>query len=174
MGHPPEPVQEDHDCNDFSCIPSLPQHVRQPLTQDFIKLVYSLEIQYTFIVHLTKLSILYFYVQFFPAGFFPKLRRVFSVTATATVVSCISFSMAFIFQCTPANLLWDAFSEDLPLDVRASGYCINTYAFGWAASSINLAFDLWLLVLPMPELYRLSLPRSKKLAVCAMFAMGSL
>jgi hypothetical protein len=82
--------------------------------------------------------------------------------------------MAFMFQCIPVNFLWDAFREDLPREVRAAAHCSNTYAFGWAASSINLTFDLWLLVLPVPELYRLSLPRSKKLAVCAMFAMGSL
>jgi hypothetical protein len=118
---------------------------------------------------LTKLSILGFYLRFFPFIVFPRLRTAIHVTSAITVASGISFTMTIIFQCTPISFFWSAFDDPPPV-----GSCININAYAWTVASFNFALDLWLLALPMPELVKLSLPLRKKVVVCFMFAVGSL
>jgi branched-subunit amino acid transport protein AzlD len=131
-------------------------------------------LQYTLIIHLTKFSILYFYLQFFPFVVFPKLRTTIYVTMAATLASGLAFTMAVVFQCTPISAAWNGFDEFTPASEMASAHCINVNVYGFTGASINLAFDLWLMLLPMPELIKLTLPLRKKIAVCLMFAVGSL
>ena len=138
------------------------------------KLIYSLQIIYTAMVHLTKVSILYFYLQFFPFTVFPKLRTAIYATMVVTVLMAISFTITMTFQCTPINSFWDRFNEDIPLSAQASWTCINLPVYGYTGAALQLVLDLWLMALPMPELLRLSLPLRKKLVVCFMFAVGSL
>ncbi|SPO07274.1 uncharacterized protein DNG_09968 [Cephalotrichum gorgonifer] len=135
-------------------------------------LIYNLELLYTFILHLTKLSILYFYLQFFPCTVFPRVRTAIYVTIGLVVASGISFTMAVVFQCTPAYALWDIFNDDIPMSDRRSWRCINYNVYGYTGATINLLFDFWLMALPMPELIKLTLPMRKKIAVCFMFTVG--
>lgn len=117
----------------------------------------------------TKLSILGFYLRFFPFVVFPGLRTAIYATIAITAGMGISFTFTIIFQCTPVSFFWSGFENPVP-----SGSCIDINIYGWAAAAINFALDLWLLVLPMPELIKLSLPWRKKVVVCLMFAVGSL
>lgn len=139
-----------------------------------VQLVYGLQILYTAIIHLTKLSILYFYLQFFPFTVFPKVRTAIYATIVTTVAMTISFTLAITFQCTPIDSFWKKFDENIPGSNRGSWHCINVTVYGFVGSSLQLVLDLWLMALPMPELLKLSLPRRKKVAVCLMFAVGSL
>lgn len=138
------------------------------------QIVYALQILYTIIIHITKLSILYFYLQFFPFTVFPRLRTAIYVTMGITVAMAISFSMVVTFQCTPIDSYWNKFDEGVDPAEMASWTCIDLSAYGYAGSALQILLDLWLMALPMPELLRLSLPIRKKLAVCFMFAVGSL
>ncbi|KAH6842477.1 hypothetical protein B0I37DRAFT_382011 [Chaetomium sp. MPI-CAGE-AT-0009] len=131
-------------------------------------LIYNLEIHYTLINMLTKLSILGFYLRFFPFVVFPGLRTAIYFTMAITAASGISFLATITFQCTPISLFWSAFDDPPP-----AGSCIDINRYAWAAATFNFALDLWLLALPMPELVKLSLPLRKKVVVCLMFTVGS-
>lgn len=138
------------------------------------QVVYALQIIYTIMIHITKLSILNFYLQFFPFTVFPRMRTAIYATMAFTVAMCLSFSMAVTFQCTPVDSYWNKFNENISPAEMATWTCIDLSAYGYAGSALQIALDLWLMALPMPELLRLSLPIRKKLAVCFMFAVGSL
>lgn len=125
-------------------------------------------------IHLTKLSILYFYLQFFPFTVFPRVRTAIYATMVVTVAMAVSFTMTVVFQSTPIGSYWNEFNEDIPAPERAGWKRINLAVYGYAGSSLQILLDLWLMGLPMPELLRLSLPIRKKIAVCFMFAVGSL
>jgi len=118
---------------------------------------------------LTKLSILGFYLRFFPFAVFPGLRTAIYITIGITAASGVSFVFTIIFQCTPISFFWSGVDDPLP-----TGSCIEINIYAWTVASFNFALDVWLLVLPMPELLKLSLPRRKKVVVCLMFAVGSL
>ena len=134
-----------------------------------LQLIYNLEIYYTLINMLTKLSILGFFLRFFPFVVFPALRIIIYVTISIVAASGLSFTAAIVFQCTPISYLWSAFDDPPP-----AGTCIDINIYGWTVAAFNFALDLWLMMLPMPELLKLSLPRRKKVVVCLMFAVGSL
>jgi hypothetical protein len=102
------------------------------------------------------------------------LRTTIYATIVATIASGVGFTAAIVFQCTPINSLWNAFNEDILPPDRVSWHCININAFGWSGATINLVLDMWLMLLPMAELIKLSLPLRKKIVVCLMFAVGSL
>jgi len=88
-----------------------------------------------------------------------------------TAASGLAFSLAMVFQCTPIDSFWNF----LEYNERGDAWqCININACGWSHGAVTISLDLLLMVLPMPELLRLSLPWRKKLRVCIMFAMGGL
>jgi hypothetical protein len=87
--------------------------------------------------------------------------------ASATAFG-VTFIFVIAFQCHPVSFHWENW------DMPPHGHCINRMAMGWSISSINFAIDLWLLLLPMPQLWTLRVPLRKKLGVCLMFAVGLL
>ncbi|KAK4168128.1 hypothetical protein QBC43DRAFT_284766 [Cladorrhinum sp. PSN259] len=135
--------------------------------RNILILLYNLEIYYTLINMLTKLSILGFYLRFFPFTVFPRLRSAIYTTIAVTTASGISFTMSMVFQCTPISFVWSMFDDPPP-----AGSCMNINLYAWTVAIFNIALDLWLLVLPMPELFKLSVPLGKKIVVCLMFAVG--
>ncbi|KAF2972956.1 hypothetical protein GQX73_g620 [Xylaria multiplex] len=69
-------------------------------------------------------------------------------------------------QCTPQNKIWD-------LTVQG-GYCIDLEAVELTTSSINVVSDLVILLAPQHVIWRLQLPRAKKLGIALIFAVGYL
>lgn len=117
----------------------------------------------------TKLSILNFYLRFFPFTVFPGLRTAIYATIGVTVASGIAFTGTMVFQCTPIHFMWSLFDDPAP-----TGTCIDINLCGWIHGAFNLALDIWMLALPLPELLKLSLPMRKKVVVCLMFTVGGL
>jgi hypothetical protein len=50
--------------------------------------------------------------------------------------------------------------------------CINLKVFFWAASIPKILIDLILLIMPMPDLYNLRIPRAQKFFVMGIFLLG--
>ncbi|KAL1981058.1 hypothetical protein VTN96DRAFT_3123 [Rasamsonia emersonii] len=65
--------------------------------------------------------------------------------------------------CTPFQYLWD---KTIP------GTCINLPAAWLSVSIINMILDLIIIALPMPMLWNLRMPVSKKIAVSGIFSLG--
>lgn len=126
------------------------------------------EVLYLTTMGLTKLSILFVYFRIFPMCVMPRLRILIPITMAVVVLSTFSQAIAIIFQCTPIHYYWDRLNDD------RYGRCINITAWGWANAALNVALDVWLIALPLPEVYKLQLCWKKKIKATLMFVVGCL
>ncbi|KAI1874878.1 hypothetical protein JX265_003564 [Neoarthrinium moseri] len=130
-----------------------------------IPLYYWDEIVYFPAIALTKISILLFYLDVFRrsiAGVQPVIYTLIALN----VLYAIIFDLVSIFQCTPVPGAWLSWDHEHP------STCRNVNAQGWAAAAINILLDLATVILPLPELWQLSLSRTKKVQVMFMFSLG--
>ncbi|KAF9886704.1 hypothetical protein FE257_011218 [Aspergillus nanangensis] len=118
------------------------------------------EILYVFNLVWTKLSILLMYYRIFR---FPFFKRWAYIIGTFVILWVICITFLFIFICVPVEKLW---YPDTP------GRCINQVAT-WIANSVStILSDLAILLLPLPQVWRLQLRLSEKLALTFAFSLG--
>ncbi|KAL9037606.1 MAG: hypothetical protein Q9214_005629 [Letrouitia sp. 1 TL-2023] len=110
----------------------------------------------------TKISILLLYRRIFPIW---KLRYI--AWTVGIFIFAYSFAAVFlaIFRCHPIRAIWN------PL-VKA--HCDNTNATILVMAIFNVVTDVIVLVLPMPVVWGLQLPKTRKFQVMAVFLLGSL
>lgn len=77
----------------------------------------------------------------------------------------VSISITHGLECRPLARF---------LDSNVPGTCIDYDTFFIAATSIDIALSLAILVLPLPFLWKLQMPTSKKLSVMGIFVLGGL
>jgi hypothetical protein len=75
------------------------------------------------------------------------------------------FSVAIIFTCVPVHGFWDRSIESK---------CINEHTISYSMTGVELLTNIAMLILPIPWLWKLYLPRSKKFALFGIFVIGSL
>ncbi|KAI1800512.1 hypothetical protein F4811DRAFT_25640 [Daldinia bambusicola] len=128
-----------------------------------LRLYYFDELIYITSLALTKISILIFYLKVFP-------KRSFRLTAYGLIVVNLLYALTWdfllIFQCRPIRGAW------LQWDGETETQCISINVLGWSAAAVNIALDLAVIILPLPELFALSLSLRKRLQIVAMFAVG--
>ena len=79
-----------------------------------------------------------------------------------------AFEFGNIFTCHPISYFWQGW------DGEHKGGCINANTFIYVGSGVNIAIDIIILLLPIPELLKLQLSLKRKTAILAMFSVGSL
>lgn len=110
----------------------------------------------------TKFSILFQYLRIFPARSF----RIACYIVMAIVAAYSSWAIVSGYvNCVPVAKFW---IHDLP------GSCLSFEAVWFFNASMNIATDVTLLILPMPLLVQLQLPRVQKIALIGVFGMGIL
>ncbi|KAJ5337701.1 hypothetical protein N7452_004429 [Penicillium brevicompactum] len=110
----------------------------------------------------TKFSILFQYLRIFPGRPF----RIACYVMMAIVAAYSSWAIVSGYvNCVPVAKFWN---HDLP------GNCLNFEAVWFFNASMNIATDIALLMLPMPLLSQLQLPRMQKFALIGIFAIGVL
>ncbi|KAF3925748.1 hypothetical protein ABW20_dc0100335 [Dactylellina cionopaga] len=127
-----------------------------------VKLTYAHMIIYCYAIMFTKLSIILF------------IRRLSSETMWHIcngyfcfhVLFGIASSLALAFQCKPIAAAYDLFTK---LDHKCNGL-----AMYYAITSIGVASDIAILILPIPVVLKLQLPAYKKIAVLFLFSLGGL
>lgn len=87
------------------------------------------------------------------------------ITGLIVVAWWISFFIAIIFSCYPVQGFWDR-----SIDAK----CFNENNFSYAITSTELVTNILMLVLPIPWLLKLHLPRGKKITLFGIFMLGSL
>ncbi|OBR09178.1 Integral membrane protein [Colletotrichum higginsianum IMI 349063] len=118
------------------------------------------EILYAWNLGWTKLSLMLMYYRIFHIPFFKKMTW-FVTTFVFAWVICITF--LFIFICVPVEKLW---YPDIP------GRCINQVAT-WIANAASTIFtDLLILLLPLPQVWKLQLQKAEKIALTFAFGLG--
>ncbi|KAI0479211.1 hypothetical protein GGR56DRAFT_665046 [Xylariaceae sp. FL0804] len=113
---------------------------------------------------LVRLSILLFLHRIF--GHIKLARQLFQISFVIVSASAVAFLLTFACGCTPTSYWWTQW------DGAHEGYCINTNITIWACTIIALAFDVWILVIPLPFIVRLHLPMRKKVLSAVMFGLG--
>ncbi|KAK3989061.1 hypothetical protein QBC44DRAFT_328325 [Cladorrhinum sp. PSN332] len=113
-------------------------------------------------------SIILFYLRVFPLKSDKRLGRVIIGTLVFNVIYNVSFLFAVVFQCKPISFFWHAWEGH-----HGNGHCGNANTLAWVAATTGIAFDLWLLALPFPQLLRLNLHWRKKVTAGAMFLVGA-
>lgn len=132
---------------------------------NFGKDILIMEVLYFAQVTLLKLAMLFFYLRIFPS---PGVRRLLWGTIITNTVFGISFVVAAVFQCKPISYFWHVW------DGEHQGRCLNQNAIGWSNAAISIALDIWMLAIPLYQIRRLNLNWKRKIAVGAMFLVGSL
>ena len=77
----------------------------------------------------------------------------------------IAITLSFVFQCSPVAKAWD-FSLD--------GRCINIGKLIFGNAIPKIVIDVFILMAPLPLIWRLKMTLHQKLAVCRFFLMGGL
>lgn len=131
---------------------------------NFVRWLYALEILYFLQISLLKLTLLFFYLRIFPK---PLIRRLLWGTVVFNILWGIAFVIAAIFQCQPISFYWTSWDKEQP------GKCININALAWSNAVISIVLDIWMLALPLYEIFHLQLSWRKKISVAIMFCVGT-
>lgn len=70
-------------------------------------------------------------------------------------------------QCLPVHKFWA-----IPPD-SVEGFCINTTAFFYFTSGVNIVTDIWIISLPIPTLLKINRPKKEKFALLCIFLLGT-
>ncbi|KAJ5116052.1 hypothetical protein N7456_000400 [Penicillium angulare] len=110
----------------------------------------------------TKLSLLVLFRQIFSIS--RGFRTVNTIMIAVTIGWMISFFFANLFTCYPVTPLVESFYGNK---------CINSTAMWYSSCVTDVAIDLVILVMPLPPISKLQLPRQQKLVVSSMFIVGA-
>jgi hypothetical protein len=120
------------------------------------------EILYVYNLVWTKLSLLMMYYRIFR---FPYFKRWAYILGTFIILWVICITFLFIFICVPVQKLW---YPQLP------GHCINQVGT-WIANAVStISTDLAILILPLPQVWKLQLRRAEKIVLTGAFGLGFL
>ncbi|KAK6337746.1 hypothetical protein TWF696_001227 [Orbilia brochopaga] len=108
-----------------------------------------------------KLSILSFYLRL-PGTY--RFRLLAKITYAFVAAMMLAFVFTLVFACIPISRQWD------PYETR--GGCINRSLFWHIILGLNVATNLWILVLPMRMLLGLRVERRQKIMVLCIFGVG--
>ncbi|KAG9188469.1 hypothetical protein G6011_02392 [Alternaria panax] len=131
---------------------------------NFGRYLYALEILYFIQIALLKLTLLFFFLRIFPK---PVIRRLLWATIAFNCLNGVAFTFAAIFQCRPISFYWTNW------DKEGSGQCIDINGLAWTNAIISIILDIWMLALPLYEVFYLQLSWRKKLSVAVMFCVGT-
>ncbi len=139
-------------------VDSLSQHA----VHNISKWLLITEIIYIWNLCWTKLSLLMMYYRIFHLPGFKK-----QVIAVGAFVVCwaITISFLFTFICKPVEKLW------IP---ELEGKCLNEVGVWLANASSTIFSDIVILLLPIPQIWRLHLKKSEKIGLTVVFGLGFL
>jgi hypothetical protein len=131
----------------------------------FLFWVYVLAIVYFLLIAMVKLTLLFFFLRIFPK---PIIQKLLWATIAFDVLYGVAFAFAAIFSCQPISHFWTQW------DTATSGQCININYLAWANAIISIVLDLWMLALPLYQVFNLQLSWRDKISVAIMFLVGTL
>ncbi|KAK1598164.1 CFEM domain-containing protein [Colletotrichum navitas] len=132
----------------------------------FLHGFFAFEVIYTLGISTLKASFLFFYIRVFS-----MVSNTFTAVLWATqafnIAFCIAFTIANLAQCQPFSNAWKAW------DGKHPGHCINVYAMFVSHAVINIALDVWILILPTTRVLWLNMRKRQKAEIMLMFGLGA-
>lgn len=120
------------------------------------------EILYAWNLCWTKISLLLMYYRIFH---FPFFKNMAYGLGAFIIIWGITITFLFIFICVPVAKLW---YSDLP------GHCIGQVGTWIANATSTIVTDLAILIMPIPQIWKLQLRKAEKLALTVAFGLGFL
>lgn len=130
---------------------------------------YVMQMLYVMLMMLVKLTLTLFYINIFSGRI---ITRLLWATVLLHVLSAAGFVIGIIFQCTPIRYQWEKYNYSNSNPVP--GHCLDINAAGWANGAISVASDIWLVAIPLSQLYKLPLHWKKRLGASLMFLTGAM
>ena len=118
---------------------------------------------YCVAIYWAKLTIVLLLLRIF--GVDARFRRVGWVFITTWTIYSVIDVLLVVFECSPVRKAWEPL---LP------GRCIDIIHVGVASGVVNIIYDVILLIIPIPMVWRLQLAKKMKIAVTGIFMTGSL
>ncbi|KAK1962541.1 CFEM domain-containing protein [Colletotrichum sublineola] len=110
-----------------------------------------------------KASILFLYLRIFPDH---RFRMVLWFTQAFNLLLYISFLITALVSCQPLHYAWEGWTGE------TEGRCYSTNPPALSHGALNFILDVWMLLLPASQIYKLNVPLKQKLDVMSMFSMG--
>ncbi|EEQ84351.2 uncharacterized protein BDCG_01156 [Blastomyces dermatitidis ER-3] len=139
------------------------KHMKQQdllLVQKSLKLYVGAQVVYKVTIALSKISIIFLYLRIFVGKIF---RRTCWSLIWIVICYTIGSSTATVFQCTPIHRAWQR---------QVPGTCINLTISWYSNAAFSILSDLAILILPMPVIKSLLLPKKEKIGLMSIFAVG--
>lgn len=76
-----------------------------------------------------------------------------------------AFFLAFIFQCTPIDTVWNP--------AALAPHCVNRIGLWLAYAISDVLTDCLILSMPVPAVWQLQMPTRQKVAVSGIFLLGA-
>ena len=112
------------------------------------------------IVNITKASILIQYLRVFS----DRVVRSFSILLMILILPAACWGIfGGTFLCSPTARLW---RPELP------GHCLNAQKYWISVAGLDIGLDFLVLLLPLPAITNLHLPRKQKLGLMLVFLLG--
>lgn len=111
---------------------------------------------------LIKVSTLALYMRVFPTPWFS--RTVIVLVSLITVQDTVFFLLVMV-RCIPIQAIWD---------ILTPGRCLDLNLIGLSGAYLGIIEHFIILFLPLPELWKLSLSRKKRIQLALVFSLGSL
>ncbi|WYZ38458.1 hypothetical protein EsH8_III_000372 [Colletotrichum jinshuiense] len=131
----------------------------------FIMGFFAFEIVYSVTLAVIKASVLFLYLRIFGA-ITDTFRQILWGTQIFNVAICVTFIIVNFNQCKPLSFFWHGWDGTTP------GYCIDLSSMALAHAALNIAIDVWMLVLPATQIYKLNLQKRQKAGIMSMFGVG--
>lgn len=70
-----------------------------------------------------------------------------------------------VFRCKPVEAAWNP---------TVNGTCLSYAAFPWATGVFHVVSDFYILMLPLPVIFKMHMPLARRLRVVSIFGLGTL
>lgn len=131
----------------------------------FLFWIYIMEMLYITQISFIKLTMLLFFLRIFPKK---VVQNLFKCTIVFTILYGVAFCFTAIFQCHPIDTFWKGW------DGEHHGHCISVNGIVWVHAAINIVLDVWMLAIPLHQVFHLQLSWQKKISIALMFFVGTL
>ncbi|KAK2059663.1 hypothetical protein LY76DRAFT_592122 [Colletotrichum caudatum] len=136
-------------------------HITPGNTKPILQLFYATQIFYLMKQIAAKVSICAMYLRILVARW---SRMVVIGLMVSLVVQNVLFLFLVMFQCRPIQSIWDRYID---------GTCLDIQAIGYAGAALTITYDCILIVLPIPQLWRLNMSMRKRLVLILVLGLGS-
>jgi hypothetical protein len=92
--------------------------------------------------------------------------------AVCTVIFCLLYEFLHAFRCDPVELEWTSILIIWKIPPPTTGTCMSFQDQTTAFGVVNMILDFAIVLLPIPVVWSLQMPRKRKLMLVGVFSLG--